>query len=105
MFQLFSRQTRKSHPAPRTARPRLESLEGRLVPATVTLNPITYGTGRQVTLSGTLSNTGNVAWQMIALGGQVSGTTMTNAQGQFSATLTASALGNVTAALSGDSAS
>jgi len=98
MFGLLRRSTRNTNPnkATRHARPRLEALEGRDVPSTLTLS-VSYGIGRNVTMSGTLSDTPNQSLQAINLGGQVSSTTMTNAYGQYSVTLTASGLGTVTA--------
>jgi len=81
---------------PRFARLRLEPLEARQVPATLTLS-VSYGTGKTVTLSGTLSGLDNPSLQMITLGGQVSDTTYTNSLGQFSVTETAVNLGDVTA--------
>jgi len=86
---------RKSAP-PRFAHLRLETLERREVPATLTLS-VTYGTGKMVTLSGTLSGLDNPSLQPITLTGQVSDTTYTNAYGQFSVTESAAGLGNVTA--------
>jgi hypothetical protein len=82
--------------APRFARLRLESLEARQVPATLTLS-VTYGTGKMVTLSGTLSGVDNPSLQMITLGGQVQDTIFTNSMGQFSVTESAMTLGDVTA--------
>jgi hypothetical protein len=97
MFGLLSRWTQKPRPShARRARLRLERLEARDNPSTLTLS-VTYGSGRSVTLSGTLSNTANPAMQQIDFSGQVSGFTGTNSQGQFSATFQAAALGTITA--------
>jgi hypothetical protein len=81
----------------RYARLRLERLEDRNAPATVTLS-VTYNLGRSITLSGDLSGgTPSNAFQTINLGGMVGGTTTTNASGHYEATLIARGLGDVTA--------
>jgi hypothetical protein len=80
----------------------VEKLEDRLCPSggggeTVTLH-VAYDAGRQVTLTGSLSNSlGPIANQTIDLGGVVNGTATTNSQGAYSVTLPVSSLGNVTA--------
>lgn len=105
MFALLNRAPRTRKPLTRrTSTLSLERLEDRLCP--ISINPpemlclyITYQPNKQVTLSGDLSNQfGMMPYRAINLGGVVSGTATTNANGIFSATLTASALGNVTAA-------
>jgi hypothetical protein len=59
---------------------------------------VTYDPNRQVTLSGSLSSSsGPIANQTISFGGVFSGTTTTNAQGNYSIKLTAESLGQVTA--------
>jgi hypothetical protein len=101
MFGLLRRLAGKPTPpttAPRFARPRLERLEGREVPATLTLS-VSYVTGRVVNLSGTLSDVSNPSMQPISLGGKVSASTSTNMMGQFSINTPASDLGTVTATL------
>jgi hypothetical protein len=60
---------------------------------------VIYNPNKEVTLSGSLlSQSGAVANQTINFGGAVSGTATTNSQGQYSVTLKASQLGQVTAA-------
>lgn len=91
----------RSRRAPRSIRPHLEQLEDRLSPAVMemlSLN-VAYLPNKEVTLSGSLfSQSGAVANQTINLGGVVSGTATTNAQGAYSVTLPVSKLGQVTAA-------
>ena len=59
---------------------------------------VTYVQNKQVTLTGSLSSSsGPVTNQSINFGGVVKGTATTNAQGNYSVTLKASALGQVTA--------
>jgi hypothetical protein len=97
MFGLLLRK-KKARPAgpPRRTRLGLETLEGREVPSSVTLN-VTYGQGRSITLSGTLSGAPNVANQPISIQGQASGRATTDSSGNYTITLTASGLGQVTA--------
>jgi hypothetical protein len=60
---------------------------------------VTYAANKQVILSGNLMvQSGSNANQTINLGGAVSGTATTDSQGNYSVTLTASQLGQVTAA-------
>ncbi|HWG44888.1 MAG TPA: hypothetical protein VN688_19095 [Gemmataceae bacterium] len=116
MFDLFTRSPRSQKAAARTVSLRLERLEDRLSPSglgfslpppnptlpseTVTMN-VTYDPNKQVTLTGQLSNSmGAIANQTINFGGAVNGTATTDAQGNYSVTLTASQLGQVTAASS-----
>src|SRR5262245_60265610 len=101
MFKLLRRLATKSgtgKAAVRQARPRLEVLEGREVPATLTLS-VAYGVSRQITLSGSLIDHPNPSLQTINVSGKATGTTMTNMQGQFSVTLEATGLGTVIAAV------
>ncbi len=64
----------------------------------LTMN-VTYDPNKQVTLSGQLSGpSGALANQTINLGGVVNGTATTDANGDYSVTLTVSQLGQVTAA-------
>jgi hypothetical protein len=99
MFELLRRlttKTKQSKAAPRLARPRLEVLEGREVPAALTLS-VAYGMGRQITLSGTLSDHPNPSLQTITICGRANALAMTNMQGQFSVTVEANGLGTVSA--------
>lgn len=96
LLRRWARQTTRPKTPPRHARPRLEALEGRDAPSTLTLS-VSYGAGRSVTLSGTLGDHPNPSMQQIDFGGQVGGSTWTNMQGQFSVTLAASGLGDVRA--------
>jgi hypothetical protein len=93
MFGLLSHKKARSA-APRLARPRLEPLEGRDAPGTLTAG-VTYGEGRSITLSGTLSGVPTVANQTIQIAGQANGTAVTDANGNYTVTLTATALGDV----------
>jgi hypothetical protein len=61
----------------------------------LTMN-VTYVPNKQVTLSGHLTSPNNVG-QVIQFGGVVNGTTTTNAQGNYSATLKVFQLGQATA--------
>src|SRR5262245_3274937 len=111
--------SRRRASAPRACRPLgLETLEDRNSPSTLTLS-VTYGSGRNVTLSGTLSDHPNPGGQTINFAGKVSGAAVTSAQasvpglgdvtvlaadgsshlavGVYSVTLQATGLGDVTA--------
>jgi hypothetical protein len=81
--------------------PMLEALEDRFCPAVggtpgITL-AIAYSMGQQVTLSGTVTDNVSVANLPVQITGAATGSTTTNASGQFNVQLTATALGNVTA--------
>jgi len=78
----------------RFARPCLEALEDRCSPATLTLN-VTYGLGRNVTLSGDLTDTSHPAGQLITIQGMVNGQVVTDAQGHYSLNATPQYLGTV----------
>jgi len=102
MFALLGRSRSGPHSmAPRSVRPQLERLEDRLSPSSMTemlCLTVTYQPNQQVTLSGQLYNpNGSSGGQTIDFGGAVSGTATTNSQGQYSVTLKASQLGQVTA--------
>jgi hypothetical protein len=56
---------------------------------------VSYGAGTSITLSGSLSDTSQYAGQTIVISGKASGTTVTDANGNFSVTLNASGLGLV----------
>jgi len=95
MFGLLAPSTRKVSPLrPRSVRLSLERLESRDTPSTLTL-AVSYGIGANITLSGDLTNTQTPANQTICFSGQASGMAFTNANGHFSATVQASALGDV----------
>ncbi|MFO0879317.1 MAG: hypothetical protein U0840_18380 [Gemmataceae bacterium] len=91
-----------------TFRPTLETLEERVTPTgrlpvgpplppmNLTLN-VSYGVGRQVTLSGDLMGSGDVANVAISITGSATGQTSTDADGEYSLTVEASNLGMVTA--------
>lgn len=94
----------RSRPAerrsPHFALPCLESLEGRLSPtamtATLSLN-VSYGLGRNVTLSGDLTATPNPGNQLITIQGMVNGQVVTDAEGRYSLSANANYLGVVSA--------
>lgn len=116
MFALLNRTPRTQKPLTRqTANLFLEWLEDRLSPASIDPGPlpppppppsmesltlnVTYLQNRQVTLSGNLTgSSGAIPNETIDLSGAVSGTAVTNAQGAYSVTLTATTLGQVSAA-------
>lgn len=62
----------------------------------VTISNVSYGAGRQVTITGSVSDS-NVQGRAVVFTGAATGSTTCNANGEFSATLTASTLGTVTA--------
>jgi hypothetical protein len=113
MFALLNRtpRTRKSLTR-QTANLFLERLEDRLSPVSISPGPtsppppmeslslnVTYLQNKQVTLSGNLTGaSGAIPNETINLSGAVSGTAVTNAQGAYSVTLTATTLGQVSAA-------
>jgi hypothetical protein len=95
MFGLPSPSTRKvSAVPPRAARLSLEHLESRDTPSTLTIS-VSYGLGSNVTLSGDLTNTTTPANQAISIWGEAGGMPYTDANGHYSITLPASALGIV----------
>jgi len=100
MLSLLARSRRAAAPvAPRLIRLHLEPLEDRLSPSGMEMlyMSVAYNPNKEVTLSGSLmTQTGPVANQAINFGGAVSGTTTTNSQGQYSVTLKATQLGQVT---------
>ena len=116
MFALLNRAPRTRKPLIRqTANLFLERLEDRLSPASISPGPTpppvqqppmeslslnaTYLPNKQVTLSGQLTGAlGAIPNETINLSGAVSGTAVTNAQGAYSVTLTATTLGQVSAA-------
>jgi hypothetical protein len=98
MFGIWTRPRPKYRRAPRpSVRLYLERLETRECPSTLSLS-VAYGTQRNVTLSGQLTNAPNVGGQTIRIWGVASGTAVTDASGNYSVTLTASGLGQVSAA-------
>jgi hypothetical protein len=97
MFGLLALPRRKiATPSPRLARLGLERLETRDCPSTLTLS-LSYGPQHQVVLSGNVSGAANGADQAVSFSGVVSGTAYTDANGNYSATLVAQSLGNVSA--------
>jgi hypothetical protein len=75
----------------------LEALEGRDCPSTISLS-VAYGTQRNITLSGQVTNAAHPAGLTVQIAGVASGTTVTDANGNYSITLPAVQLGTVTAA-------
>jgi hypothetical protein len=100
MLRLLSRSPRKSRPAKGgTFRPALERLESRDCPSTISLMMACASPGSHlVTLTGQVTNTPTPGGLAVQLGGEVNGTVTTDANGNFTATLPAAALGVVTAA-------
>jgi hypothetical protein len=97
MFNLFGRSTRKLLArAPRSVRLSLERLETRDCPSVITLG-VTYGTQRNITLSGNVTGTPNPGGLTVQFTGQAVGTATTDANGHYSASLVALGLGNVNA--------
>ncbi len=99
MFGLLTRSPRTRKPsAGHTTTLHLERLEDRLSPSgvgseAITMN-VTYLPGKQATFSGQLTYTGNpVANATIKLSGVVTASTTTNAQGNYSITLSIPQLG------------
>ncbi len=82
-------------------RPNLEELEPRNCPSTISLSmtPPTAGS-KQVALSGQVTNTSSPGGLTVLLSGVVGGTATTDANGNFTATLTASGQGAAYAATS-----
>lgn len=79
----------------RHARLRLEYLEDRCVPADISMN-VSYNTGKSITISGQLTNHADPGFQMISIGGVALGTALTDQNGNYSITLEADELGDVT---------
>jgi hypothetical protein len=94
----FSTRTSNDRTPMAGRRLRLEALEDRCVPATITLDPVVYGIGRHVTISGTLTGTDTPAWQSIQIWGNVAAGTQTDAAGKFQVPAHATALGEFTVA-------
>jgi hypothetical protein len=97
MFGLLTgSQSKTSFRAPRFAQPKLETLEGRALPSTLTFS-VEYGINRSVTLSGDLTGTSTLWGHTIQFSGKVSGSTTTDSNGAFEVVLSASGVGDVTA--------
>ena len=101
MLRLFRRPSRTK--APSSARPvrlLLEALEDRYCPSgpseTITLN-VAYNANRQVTFSGHVTAS-QPSGLTVQISGSASGTATTNANGDYSVTLTGNNLGQVSAA-------
>jgi hypothetical protein len=100
MFGLLKRTPRRAAPSVRpvrTVRLGLEALESRYCPSAALSVGVYYGPQTTVTLFGTLSGTSTPAGQGITLSGEVNGSATTDANGNYSITLQASALGQVEA--------
>jgi hypothetical protein len=93
MAALLTR-ARVSPAKPRFSHPRLEALEDRTAPATLTLN-VSYMAGKSLVLSGQLSDTPNPGFRSISISGKVTATTFTNVLGQYNAMVSATGLGDV----------
>jgi hypothetical protein len=118
MLGLLTRSRRPARTAPRSFRPSLERLETRDCPSALTLN-VTYGAGRQITLSGQvtsgqtgggLTSAGNnfigpvqntgMSGVTVVFRGSASGSAVSDPNGNFSLTTNASNLGEVNAVTS-----
>jgi hypothetical protein len=101
MLRWFTRSPRT--PQSRQARPWLEALEARDCPAAPVISQlnIVYGTGRTVTIQGTVQDD-HPDTCAIALGGVVSGTAPVAVDGTFSVTTQATGLGTATATVTDD---
>jgi hypothetical protein len=98
MLGLFHKAPRRAAP-PARLRPRLflERLETRDCPSTLTMG-VTYGQQGSITLSGTLTDEGPTNGVTVQISGVASGSTTTDANGNYTITLTAGALGTAKAA-------
>jgi hypothetical protein len=105
MFDLFSRARRQSRPARPTFRPMLENLEERNCPTTINVTAMVVSTSKTVTFHGSVGDTQMPGGMIVQLSGVATGSTTTDANGNFSVQLTATALGTETAATTGASAS
>jgi hypothetical protein len=95
MLGLFSSPRKRRAPyGRRSVRPELEWLETRDCPSTLSMS-VTYGAQRSITLSGQLTDTPSPGNQSILISGVASGTAVTDANGRYAITLTASGLGMV----------
>ena len=100
MFGLFTRAARKAAPATtRRIRPTLEALEARDCPSTITLNITSFAANKVVTAGGQVTNTPNPSGLTVnlTLGGVAWCSTTTDADGNWSISATAPALGTITA--------
>jgi hypothetical protein len=114
MLGLLNRSRRPARPAPRPVRPCLEGLEARDCPSYLGLN-VSYGSGKQITLYGTLMSAsfsgsstpglggqtgagGSAAGVTVAFSGSASGSVTTDSNGNFKYTINALSLGEVDAA-------
>jgi hypothetical protein len=99
MLDLFTRSRRDARSVkPSSFRPMLERLEDRDCPSTINVFIASYAANKQVTVRGFVNNTPSPGGLTVQLSGAVSGSTTTNDSGQFSATLTATALDKIFAA-------
>jgi hypothetical protein len=97
MFGLFRRRPAVAM-APQRARPALEWLEGRDCPAPMVMfNTVGQGVGHNFNVAGSVMDDVPVAGLTVTFGGVASGTTTIDSSGHFFATLSASALGTLTA--------
>jgi hypothetical protein len=100
MFGLFIRPARKTAPATtRFVRPTLESLEARDCPSTLSLSITGYAANKTVTAAGQVGNTPNPGGLTVQLNlnGQAWCSTTTDANGNWSISAPAPALGTITA--------
>ncbi|HVS37728.1 MAG TPA: hypothetical protein VMS17_19355 [Gemmataceae bacterium] len=101
MFGLLFRSRRPTASSRSAAfQPRLEQLESRFCPSTITLTVTATASTMQVAVSGQVTNTSNPGGLTVLLSGVTGGTLTTDANGNFSGTLTASGQGQANAATS-----
>jgi hypothetical protein len=95
MLRLFRRPSRTKAPSsPRPVRLLLEALEDRYCPSNITLN-VSYAANRHVIFSGQV--TPGSAGLTVQISGAASGSTTTDANGNYSVNLTPTSLGQVMA--------
>ena len=97
MFGLFARAPRQARPSRPSFRPRLERLEERDCPTSLSLSAMVSSTTKVVTFYGSVSNTLNVSGITVQLSGVANGSATTDANGSFTVQLTASGLGTESA--------
>jgi hypothetical protein len=101
MFDLFSRARRQSRPARPSFRPTLETLEERNCPTTINVTAAVIPTSKSVTFHGGVGGVQMPGGMIVQLTGVATGSTTTDANGNFSVQLTATGLGTETVSTTG----